>query len=146
MPWDTVSKILLAALPVLAVLATGLRDRFNKRSRLKADLELLPLIPVDAPAYEQWRSYIDRAVANTIARESELRRDPFGAVLALTFLAAAAAMAYTATSQQQPYWWIGTAFLGLFGVVGLAQDGVPRRRDERGRPIKPGKPSTDTAT
>lgn len=140
MNWETISKVALAVLPVLGALLASLRGRSQGRTRLKTDLELLPLIPKESAGYAKWDEYITRTISEIVARDTELTRDAFGTGLALTFLAVAIAMGYVALDQGQGLWWIGVVLVGVFGLAGFATSFPKRRRDAKGRTIPDGPP------
>jgi hypothetical protein len=107
------------------------RARGGARELIKRDLELLGLLPADSPVQPELREHVEHAIRRLIDDEQEKRRDPLGIGLA-AFLLLSAALALRAGG----YWIWLAAPTGLLGVIGMAQDAVPRRRDDRGRPLR----------
>jgi uncharacterized membrane protein HdeD (DUF308 family) len=131
---------IFAALAGVAALIAGIREiarQFTdrRRSHLKHDLDCLALMPEAVDFRQTWIIHIERSIDTLLTRETELRRDPNGIILALIFLGGAAAATIAILNGSSSLLWILVVILALFGLVGLAQDAVPRRRDARGRPI-----------
>lgn len=131
---------ILAALAGVAALVAGIREiarQFTDRRRahLKHDLDCLALMPETVDFRQTWIEHVERSINTLLTRETELRRDPNGIVLALSFLGGAVAAMIAVLNGGSSFLWILVTVLGLFGAVGLGQDAVPRRRDTRGRPI-----------
>jgi hypothetical protein len=80
--------------------------------------------------------HIDQSVERLIVDEDELRRDPTGIGLAVFFLISTSVLVVFAIRSGDWWLWPIVAFLGLFGVIGLSQDGSRRKRDAKGRPIR----------
>jgi hypothetical protein len=136
-----VSKALVAGLPVLAVLVQLLRRPRNRQDQLKADLELLGLLPDESTARDKLLQHIDCSVQRLVSDEEDLRRDPMGIGLGVVFLLAAVVLIVFAVRGGGWWLWIGAFVVGALGAVGLGQDAVPRRRDLKGRPL----PSSNSA-
>jgi len=85
-------------------------------------------------------AHVESSVDKLIERETELRRDPMGIGLGIAFIAGAVVAGYFATDAPNFMWAMVLALLafvfGLIGLVGFIQDVVPRKRDEKGRPIE----------
>jgi hypothetical protein len=143
--WGSAAEIAVAA---LAVLAAGLklidvRTRVPRRRRqLMHNLDLRDRLAENSDARKRLEGFIDKAVIEMVIDETEKRRDPTGVVLAGLLLAAAGWAAYQYWAHDGHWAWLLLAgSLAVIGVVGMAQDVVPRRRDERGRPIRQAKAS-----
>jgi hypothetical protein len=140
--WGLVGEIAVAA---LATLAAGLRlmdsrqAMSRRRSQLVNDLDLLDRLPPGSEAHERLERFVHESVVDLVVRETEERRDPVGVVLAGAFLVGAVWAGYQYWVHEGSRWWVVlAAVLALFGLVGMSQDAVPRRRDARGRPIREG--------
>ncbi len=136
---DTVGQIILAVLALGVAVIQYLRSRGGPRAQLREEAELLQLLP-EGETRDRLAAHVDSAVAKLISRESELRRDPSGIVLGLAFIAAAIFAGYFGYTAETLVWaivlWLTASLLGLLGIVGFVQDVVPRKRDEKGRPIE----------
>ncbi|HWE90153.1 MAG TPA: hypothetical protein VG317_11900 [Pseudonocardiaceae bacterium] len=136
MNWDLISKILLAALPVAAAAVQLIRRKDGRVGQLKTNLELLALLPEDGPARAKLLDHIERSVERLIVEEDELRREPMGIALGIVFLAVAIGLTVFAFRDGGWWWWPIIIFIAIMGATGLGQDGVRRKRDAKGRPIK----------
>lgn len=110
-------------------------SRTSVRDNLKLDLELVGLLPLESSARRSLLARAESSVEKMVSDESELSRDPTGLTLAVIFLGGAITLGLTA-AQSNNYWWILVTVLGMFGLVGLSQDGLKRRRDEKGNAIR----------
>jgi hypothetical protein len=131
-------NLLPAAGPLLVALVGLLNfvaGRKGPRERLKADLNLAALLPEESAGRRVLLAKAEEAIPKIIKDETELTRDTSGIILASLFLGGAIAVALTIAASNSA-WWGLVATLAIFGVVGISQDAVPRRRDARGRPLK----------
>lgn len=122
-------------LTVLVGMANYVSGRGGARERVREDLELLALLPDDHRLRPVLLSRAEDALDQLLRDESEKTRDTSGIVLALFLLAGAGATGATEVANNA-LWLLLAVPLAVFGTVGLSQDAVPRRRDERGRAIK----------
>ncbi len=129
---STVAPIVLAGSAVLTIAMEAVR----RTRKLTPDQRVAKLARVrDAlPAGSPMRDELDELIeseAQEIIDATGARRDPAGIVLAAMFLVLAVACLVLAVILGG-WWWlllIGTAGLGLFGAVGLAEDARKKIRD-----------------
>lgn len=138
MGWDDVSKIAAAVGPVVVALvgaaASGVANH-NRRARLKADAELLKLLPEQSESRKLLETHIERSIVR-LGEDDEKRRDPFGTVLALVFLGFAGWIWTLAIDGSN--WWAALAVpLTVIGFAGFGSDAFRAKRDERGRRLRP---------
>ncbi len=137
--WDTFGQVMVAVLAVGAALLQFRRTRGGPRAQIRQDIELLELLP-QGPTRDRMVAHVESSVDKLIERETELRRDPMGIGLGIAFIAGAVVAGYFATDAPNFMWAMVLALLafvfGLIGLVGFIQDVVPRKRDEKGRPIE----------
>lgn len=140
MNWDAVAKVLVAiggAVAALQRIVSERRTRSHRRDQIKGDIELLHLLPKDSASRTRLEKHIEQSVFRLVDDGEEKRRDPMGIVLGILMVAGAAwAASFPIRFGGSSLWWVLALPLGTLGLVGLAQDGVRRRRDDRGRPIK----------
>ncbi|MFI9026535.1 hypothetical protein [Streptomyces sp. NPDC053560] len=112
------------------------RSEPHGRERVKADLELLALLPEDSEMAPALRRHIEESLQKMIEVEDRKRREPVGVVLGLLFIAIAIGLLVVGYVNGGAYWWLAApaAVIGTFGSAGLAQDVTKQTRDERGRP------------
>jgi len=127
-----IASVLASVVGALRLLGVG---RTTPRDRVRSDLELAALLPEDSPMRARLIDRGEVALSQVLDDEAEKSRDTTGVILALLFVGGAGATGYY-LAPTNGLWWVLVVVLGLFGVVGLNQDAVPRRRDGRGRPIK----------
>jgi hypothetical protein len=135
---EDASGLVVATLTVLGALLQTARlwPAGRRRNEIKADLDLYTLLPDKSPAKRTLLTHIERAIQDVVHAEESKRRDPLGIGIAVVFLLGALLLFILLRDQ---WWtWLAISFLVLFGVVGLAQDAVPRERDARGRPVQKG--------
>ncbi len=140
MNWDTVSKIALAALPVLAAAVSLIRGRGGRRNQIKQDAELLVLLPEGTAARERLLAHLDQSITALTAEEQEKTRDPMGIGLGAVFLAGAVATLFLAI-QGSGWWLLATVVLLIFGAAGLSESATKAKRDNQGRRIRAAKES-----
>ncbi len=104
---------------------------------VKENIDLLNSLPESSSQRTRLLEHIDDAVQQLMDDEREKRRDPTGVTLALIFLGGGLWLAWLGMSGSgSTRWWLAPAgVLLVFGAVGLSLDAVPRKRDEKGRPI-----------
>lgn len=106
------------------------------RRRIRSDLEMVQLLPDDSDARARLSEHLEKAVLQLIENETQKRREPVGIVLAVVLLLLAGWFFWFAVSER------GAALVLLavavvtlvVALAGLAEDAVPRRRDESNRP------------
>jgi Flp pilus assembly protein TadB len=138
MAWSWISPIAVAIIGVIGSAVQVRRGRARHRDLIKQDLELYSQLPESSAAKKQFLKHIDAAVTRLIADEEEKSRSGVGVGLGIFFMLLAVGLA-VAPFFKHGWWWFIIApavFIGLLGLVGFTQDVVPRRRDERGRPIE----------
>ncbi|MFE5840351.1 hypothetical protein ACFQ7N_01730 [Streptomyces niveus] len=137
MDWGAFASIAVAVVGVGGVMIERRRREPRGRERIKADLELLELLPSDSSVVPELRGHIEESIKQIIEVEDEKRRDPFGIVLAIVFTLIAISLIAASFINGGLYWWLTVpgGLTGLFGLAGLAQDATKQKRDERGRPI-----------
>ncbi|KAB2341529.1 hypothetical protein [Actinomadura rudentiformis] len=137
MSWDIASRIFIAVVGLVGVIWQIQRTHGGTWKSIKDELEIYSLLPDNSHAKEILLKRAEAAIMQHVEDEKELRRDPFGIVLALTFLTIGATIAALAF---RGGWWLASllpaAFFVVFGIAGLNLDAVPRQRDEKGRVIK----------
>lgn len=114
------------------------RGRPRGRDVLRKDLKILKQLPVESTARERLLEHIDKNILDIIESEDEETRRASGVVLALTFLGIAVFLVVEAFILGG-WWWtliIPASVIAVFGGVGLSQDAVPRKRNERGDAIR----------
>ena len=136
MGWDDVTKIVAAISPlVIGVVSVVVNQRSSRgrRARLRQDAELLALLPEGSEARRLLESHIERTVVQ-LGADDEKRRDPFGIVLALVFLAFSG-WTGSAALRGSNRWLLLAIPCGVLGLAGVARDGSRAKRDWRGRPV-----------
>jgi hypothetical protein len=132
MDLDTLSKIALAALPVIGAGLQLVRGQRGTRKRLKEDLELLALMPEGIEARSTMLEHLDKQVRKLMSGDDELRRDPIGIGMGIVVLSGAAILGYFAV-RDSAWWWIAFFPVAIFGMAGLLSSMSKRPRDDRGR-------------
>ncbi|MEU6814729.1 hypothetical protein [Streptomyces sp. NPDC046860] len=137
MDWGPLASVAVSVVGVGGVMLERRRREPDGRERIKADLELLSLLPEDSPAVPVLRGHVEDAIKQMIEVEDQKRRDPLGIALAIVFILIALGLVAASFLNGGWYWWLTVpgALTGIFGIAGLAQDATRRTRDERGRPI-----------
>jgi hypothetical protein len=140
MDWDNVSKVVIASAGAVAAAAKvigDMRATSSRREQIRKDIELLNLLDVSSTARVALAAHVDGAILQLIEDEAEKRRDPTGVALAFFFLLLALWSGISAFAADGSKWWLLLAVPSLLlGLVGLSQDGVRRKRDERNRAIR----------
>ncbi|MGI9194587.1 MAG: hypothetical protein ACR2FO_08805 [Actinomycetota bacterium] len=136
MDWNRALVAIASVASVVGVVREIARStrRHRRRDWIIKDLDILKLLPDASEARPRLEAHINREVMQLVDDEEQKRRDPFGIVLAVIFIALAAWTAFLAY-QGSHGWLVAAVPLALLGVVGLAQDAVPRKRNEKGRPL-----------
>ncbi len=113
------------------------RGRPRGRDLLKHDLEILKQLPEDSKARERLLEHIDKEILSIIESDEEKALRPLGIVLAIAFLGLAIFLLVEAIIRGGWWWWLllPAAVTASFGAVGLSQDAVRRKRDEKGNAI-----------
>ncbi|GAA1580308.1 hypothetical protein GCM10009678_73760 [Actinomadura kijaniata] len=138
MNWDIASRAFIAIVGLIGVIWQVRRTHGGTWKTIKDELEVYALLPDDSKAKKALLERAEAAIARQIAEEGELKREPVGIILATIFLLISAGMILTAFNSGG-WWWISllpASFFLLFGIAGLQQDAIPRKRDEKGRPIE----------
>jgi hypothetical protein len=147
MDWGSVGEVAVATIGALAAglkLMDTRQATSRRRRRLMRDLDLLERLPADSDARQRLEAMIHQAVLDLVSDETEKRRDWTGIVLATAFLLGAGWAGFQYWAHNGSGWWLVLlVVLGVFGLVGVAQDAVPRRRDAGGRPIREDRPQGD---
>ena len=130
---------LVGAVIAVPKIVDAFRGRPSRRDRIRKDVELLGLLSPESDAKAKLPEFVDQEIIALIEDETEKRRDPTGIVLATALTGISVWLIVTVIAGDTSAWWLLVAvpFL-LLGVVGFSQDAIPRRRDERGRPIGEG--------
>jgi fatty acid desaturase len=104
---------------------------------LKQDLKILKQLPEESTARQRLLEHIDKEIISLIESDEEKTRRPTGIVLAIVFLGLAIFLLVEAITRAGWWWWLvlPAAVIGIFGAVGLSQDAVSRKRDEKGNVI-----------
>jgi hypothetical protein len=134
-------EVVAAIVGALALLVTTLlqvrRSDTGRGSQLKADAELLRLLPADSTARPLLLSHVDNRIRAMVAGQEVEQRDPVGIAMGASLLVMAGALVVVAANNGG-WWWtfmIVVAPLALFGII-LFVDGLRRvRRSPSGRPI-----------
>lgn len=137
MSGETITAIVTATLAVAAGALTVAREwaaRGGQRAGIKQLVDILNALPPDSAGRRDLEAHIDAAIRSLVIRESYLRRDPSGIVLAVLLLAGAIGMTVLAVRGSW-LWWFSAAGMALFGIVGLTISAPMALRDERGRVI-----------
>jgi hypothetical protein len=135
MDFDTLSKLALAALPVIGGGFQLARGQRGARKRLKEDLELLALMPDGSDVRATMLKHLDDQVRGLATKDDELRRDPTGIGMGLVFLVASVVLGYFAVTGSG-WWWLASFLVALIGTAGLASSAAKKARDEKGRIIR----------
>ncbi len=129
--------VLVTTLPILAGVLELQRGRGagRQREQLKADVELLSLLPEKSAVRAKLLEHVEKTVERMIHEDEELKRDPSGIAIALFFIATTVVV--IAYAFRTDFWWLWliAVFVGLIGVAGLADSVVLKRRDEKGRAL-----------
>ena len=142
--WESLIKTLGPALPFLAGLVGWLkRGRFNKRSRLQADLALLKEVPTDSSGYKVWDEHVTALMRQVIELDREMRRDKMGMGLGAFFVITGASLIVMAVILGQWWWWF-LAVPSLLISLGSIPSWKKTYRDEKGRAV-PGAPTGSAA-
>jgi hypothetical protein len=141
MDLEVVGQLAVAALGCAAAAIPLVGRRATKRSHrthLAADVEILRSLPEDlGMARQKLTAHVEREI-DLIATEVDLRRDPFGIGLAISFIALATVGGILIVRAGGYWLWalIGVAFVFSLGAAGLTQDGSLRKRDAKGNPTE----------
>jgi hypothetical protein len=137
MQWSWVTPVVVSTIGVAGSWVQVRRGRPKRRDLLKQDLKLYRQLPEDSSARGKLLEHIDAEIIRIISDDEEKRRDPTGIGLGIFFLLVAIGLLVAAIHQGGWWWWllIPAFITGLLGAVGLAQDAVPRKRDDRGRAL-----------
>lgn len=128
------SKIALAALPVIGGGLQLVRSQRGARKQLKEDLELLAMMPEGSDVRATMLEHLNDQARQLATSDDELRRDPFGIGLAIVFLGAAVGTGIFAVTSSG-WWWIATFLLAALGMGGLGSSLQKKARDAKGRVI-----------
>lgn len=135
---EDVVALLSLALGVPAIVLQVVRQlgRISPRERLLQDIEIRNALHANSEAQQIMDRHIRDETRKLTGNDSK-RRDPLGIGIALFFGGVGIGLAAVAVINGGAWWLLGIpAGLGLlFSVVGFAQDGVKRERDDRGRPV-----------
>jgi hypothetical protein len=137
MQWNWVTPVAVAVIGVGGSWLQVHRGRQRRRDLLKHDLEILKELPAESKARERLLEHIDKAILSIIESDEEKTRRPLGIVLAIMFLGFAIFLLVEAIIRGSWWWWLllPAAVTAIFGAVGLSQDAVRRKRDEKGNAI-----------
>jgi hypothetical protein len=136
-------EVVAAIVGALALLVTTWlqvrRSDAGRGSQLKADAELLRLLPEDSTARPLLLSHVDNRVRAMVAGQEIEQRDPILITMGLSVSIMAAALVVVAANNGG-WWWafmVLAAPLALFGIV-LFVDGLRRvHRTSNGRAVTP---------
>jgi uncharacterized membrane protein YqjE len=135
--WDIASRIIIALVGLMGVAWQVRRAHGGTLKSIKEELDIYSLLPDESPAKKLLLDRAEAAIVRHLSDEMELRRDPYGMALALFLLTSGAVMTLLVFTDQWSWLTlIPAAIFLIFGVAGLHQDAVPRKRDENGRPIE----------
>lgn len=135
------SGVTPVAVSVIGVAGSWLqvhRGRPRGRNLLKQDLKILKQLPEESTARARLLQHIDKEILSIIESDEEKTRRPSGIVLAITFFGIAIFLMLEAITRAGWWWWLvlPAAIIGIFGAVGLSQDAVARKRDEKGNALR----------
>src|SRR5690242_10043908 len=116
-------EVVAAIVGALALLVTTWlqvrRGDAGRNSQLKADAELLRLLPEDSTARPLLLSHVDKRIRAMVDGQRIERRDPTGIAMGLSLLIMSAALGVVA-ADNGGWWWavlVLAAPLALFGVI-----------------------------
>ncbi len=132
------TPVAVAAIGVVGSWLQVRRGRLRGRDLLRQDLKILKQLPAESNARERLLEHIDNEIISIIESDEEKTRRPTGIVLAIIFLALAIFLLVEAITRAGWWWWLilPAIFTTIFGTVGLSQDAIPRKRDEKGNAIR----------
>lgn len=135
MEWGQVIAIVGAATVAVAALSRELIAGRGVRARLRQDVELLNLLPKDSEAHELLSAHVDRAVAQLVEYDSEMRRDWSG-VGAGVMVSVFAVISAIRAREGSDWFWLLVAFWVLCAIA-LLSEGLPKaHRTASGSRIK----------
>jgi hypothetical protein len=132
------SRILIAALPVVAGLVQAFRRPGGVRDQLKKDIELYNALPDESEAKVAMKEHLKRQVDRLMSAEGNPRRDPTGIGLGLAFLGVGAVILYTGLHQSSWQWlyYVAGGLLFIFGAASFGNGVSERPRSDSGRVVK----------
>jgi hypothetical protein len=135
--WIWVTPVAVSVIGVAGSWLQVHRGRPHGRDLLKQDLKILKQLPEESTARQRLLEHIDNEVISLIESDEEKTRRPTGIVLAVAFLGLAIFLLVEAITRAGWWWWLvlPAAVIGIFGAVGLSQDAVRRKRDEKGNAV-----------
>jgi hypothetical protein len=132
-----VTPVAVAAIGVAGSWLQVRRGRLRGRDLLRQDLKILKQLPTESNSRKRLLEHIDKEIIDIIESDEEKKRNATGTVLATIFILGAIFLVVEAIIQAGWWWWllIPAIIIATFGLVGLSQDAVPRKRNEKGNAI-----------
>ena len=134
-------EVVAAIVGALALLVTTWlqvrRGDAGRSGQLKADAELLRLLPEDSTARPLLLSHVDKRIRAMVDGQRIERRDPTGIAMGLSLLIMSVALGVVAAGNGS-WWWallVLATPLALFGVILLVSSAERVERDAGGRPV-----------
>ncbi|UKY50806.1 hypothetical protein [Streptomyces inhibens] len=138
MDWNAVAAVAVAVAGVIGVLAERHFKKPRHRDIIKADLEILALLPAESAISHQLSNHIDETIRRVISVEDGKRRDAETVIGGLIFLGVSGGLVSGAAANGGAWWWLAAA-AGLIGVCGITAvwEGARRQvRDSEGFPVE----------
>lgn len=136
--WVDAGRVLVGALPILAILAGAIRGPGAFRSRLKHDLDLLEKIPEETEARKLFEDYLAEQVRRFSTLETNSSRNWQNVIIGSALVGAFLALTlYWGTRDHWAWWVVATvpAAFALAGLVYVFEAAQRRPRDDEGNPI-----------